>query len=725
MKAMKKYIITAALLSSYVLLSAQDIDSGLKIEKKFYPKTKQVEWEYSKLPEGTLQGESKHYNKISKALDGIMTYEDGVLTRYQEIFPNGDVRCSIPVEKGLSHGEEVMINVGRTEFFVQDAAGKTTVSKIIETVKSELGTPALTNIEFYDENGNLKVKMSGNPTFDKGWRYLAYDGTGKVVKDFKGHLDGSCAISEWRDERCTVAGGKLISFDGQTFPTGPEIHEGEADGCTFRYATIYDSEEHSTLESFVKLPGLYHIPQVRGVAEFNILLANEPDLGDMDEFKTRLLATRKTMTGDFSFIRDGYSARGNLASTVEILKTVDGEDYRFSFDAATGVETYEGPYDRCYIKREIPLDEESRIVKVVQYRGEYGSKGLKRTPIVRFDLLNEEEIAARTTYEPLYRMYEFVTEDHGYTSYLNKILEFRGKLDVFVRPPVNIGDFLSGKLEWLFSYNLGNAVMNETGASVRYTDLSGRTAYYYGKGPGTLTGNGLVSIPALGGYYEGDIVEGRREGSGTFQSYSYDYEGGWKNDMFEGQGKIRYSNGCTYDGNWHQDLQDGKGSIVYADGSTYEGEWSEGKFNGQGRRVFANGDVFEGRWEMNRCREGRMTYADGRVFEGGFKNNHDYGEGVWTLSNGERIKGIWQDGVMKGYDIDIVFSNGDSYKGGWKDGCFEGEGTYTWADGRSCKSYEWSAGVPDKKAEWLTAEGEKGKKKDIQTWEFARPTFLN
>lgn len=721
---MRKIMIAALLLAQCALLSAQDIDSELKIEKKLYPKTKQVEWEYSKLPDGTLQGESRHYNKISKVLDGIMTYENGILTRYQEIFPNGDVRCSIPVEKGFSNGGAVMINVGRTEMYVQNADGRTVISKVIETLKSDMETPVLSNIEFYDENGKLKIKMSGFPTFDKGWQYLAYDKNGKITKDFKGHLDGSCAIKEWNDDRLVIKDGKLISFDGERYPTKPELHEGVENGCTYSYSTIYDSEEHATLESFVKLPGLYHIPQVRGVAEFNILLANEPDLGSMDDLKASILATRKTMYGDFSFAKDSYTAKGNLATMVDINKTVDGEDYHFNFDATTGVETYEGPYDRCYIKREIPLDEESRVVKVVQYRGEYGSKGLKRTPIVRFDLLNADEIAARTTYDPLYRMYEFITEDHGYTSYLNKILEFQGALEVFVRPPVKIEDFMEGNLEWLFAYNRGNAMMNETGASVKYTDLSGRTAYYYGKGPGTLTGRGLVSIPALGGYYEGDLVDGRREGNGTFQSYAYDYEGAWDNDKFEGQGKIKYSNGCTYEGGWHQDLQEGKGSIVYADGSTYDGEWKAGKFDGQGKRVFANGDVFEGTWDMGRCRQGKMTYADGRSFEGGFKNNHDYGDGVWTLANGEKVTALWQDGAVKGYEIDIVFANGDTYKGGWQNNSFDRAGTYTWADGRCCKSEAWSAGDPGKKAEWLTKDGGKAKKKDFQNWEFAKPTFL-
>ena len=37
------------------------------------------------------------------------------------------------------------------------------------------------------------------------------------------------------------------------------------------------------------------------------------------------------------------------------------------------------------------------------------------------------------------------------------------------------------------------------------------------------------------------------------------YDGGWENDLREGQGRMQYANGDAYEGDWKYDVQHGKG----------------------------------------------------------------------------------------------------------------------------------------------------------------------
>ena len=55
------------------------------------------------------------------------------------------------------------------------------------------------------------------------------------------------------------------------------------------------------------------------------------------------------------------------------------------------------------------------------------------------------------------------------------------------------------------------------------------------------------------------------------------YEGGWKSDMQEGQGKLTEADGGVYDGGWMTGEMEGQGKFTYASGSVYKGGWKEHK----------------------------------------------------------------------------------------------------------------------------------------------------
>ena len=62
---------------------------------------------------------------------------------------------------------------------------------------------------------------------------------------------------------------------------------------------------------------------------------------------------------------------------------------------------------------------------------------------------------------------------------------------------------------------------------------------------------------ATDGKYEGDIVNGKKHGTG----------------------EMRYTNGNTYSGEWQDDKKNGLGGMYYADGcSNYEGSWKNDEY---------------------------------------------------------------------------------------------------------------------------------------------------
>ena len=60
--------------------------------------------------------------------------------------------------------------------------------------------------------------------------------------------------------------------------------------------------------------------------------------------------------------------------------------------------------------------------------------------------------------------------------------------------------------------------------------------------------------------YEGDIINGKREGFGILKyNNGRIYEGNWVNDRREGKGRERYSNGNIYEGDFKNSKAEGKG----------------------------------------------------------------------------------------------------------------------------------------------------------------------
>ena len=71
------------------------------------------------------------------------------------------------------------------------------------------------------------------------------------------------------------------------------------------------------------------------------------------------------------------------------------------------------------------------------------------------------------------------------------------------------------------------------------------------------------------------------------------YEGEYLNGKREGKGIYKYNNGDKYEGNYKNDLKEGNGTYKYKNGDVYTGEYKNGLFDGKGKYEYADGEIFK------------------------------------------------------------------------------------------------------------------------------------
>lgn len=195
------------------------------------------------------------------------------------------------------------------------------------------------------------------------------------------------------------------------------------------------------------------------------------------------------------------------------------------------------------------------------------------------------------------------------------------------------------------------------------------------------------------GYY--DVIRG----DGEETSKSLVYAGDFKDDKFDGKGKLFNQNGdLEYDGEWEDGWKSGEGTEYHPNGSVkFVGTWKRGKYNSKGVYTYENGDVLTGEW-----RDGLLEgYAElkkrnGCVYTRFYKHDEVLMEklisGTPPPDPGASRTLRFENGVYEG-ELDFsgkmhgkgvfTYSNGDRYEGGFKEGVKHGRGIFTWADGRS------------------------------------------
>jgi len=251
----------------------------------------------------------------------------------------------------------------------------------------------------------------------------------------------------------------------------------------------------------------------------------------------------------------------------------------------------------------------------------------------------------------------------------------------------------------------------------------------FSKTHGELIGLGISGkaerIYANGDYFDGYLLNGKREGEGTytfalidgdtFQEYkeciyedgdcvysSYYYKDGsiheGKNDSDtgfpHGNGKAVYASGASYVGGFVHGRRHGYGEYYYSDESTllsYKGHWNKGSENGLGETIWRDEgyESWGGRfvkYHFGEYKSGSMTgqgsYLDSErsiIYQGGLLKGERHGQGFVVAFDGDSLfslNGNFRNGLANGQGK-IIYSDGSTYEGGFLDGDYHGLGILT------------------------------------------------
>ena len=159
----------------------------------------------------------------------------------------------------------------------------------------------------------------------------------------------------------------------------------------------------------------------------------------------------------------------------------------------------------------------------------------------------------------------------------------------------------------------------------------------------------------------------------------------------ENYSTIYLSEGGCYSGQWDisQQKPEGFGIMISPDYSKYIGSFISGKRSGKGRLITLAGDVYEGDFYNDKMQgTGRWKKSNGTVYQGGFLNNMEHGEGILELMGKKIYNGSFNKGLKHGYGK--LTLGGNNYVGEFSADMMDGNGVYTWADGR-CYSGGWKS----------------------------------
>ena len=182
-------------------------------------------------------------------------------------------------------------------------------------------------------------------------------------------------------------------------------------------------------------------------------------------------------------------------------------------------------------------------------------------------------------------------------------------------------------------------------------------------------------------YPNGDIYNGEFKNDfmifGNFYFHNGDsFIGYFKENKFDGYGKFKYKNlGEVYEGQFINGKRQGIGKYFYKNGDIYEGYWMDDMRNGYGYIKFFNGDWYQGMFVKD-IRHGIGIYFEQKGFE--------YYLGEWVEDNKEGVatvynqnwyyQGTVKDGIKVGYATTFIYED-NIYTGGFKDDMCDGYGT--------------------------------------------------
>lgn len=215
---------------------------------------------------------------------------------------------------------------------------------------------------------------------------------------------------------------------------------------------------------------------------------------------------------------------------------------------------------------------------------------------------------------------------------------------------------------------------------------------------------------ANGNSYEGQFVEGKREGEGLLCDFGSGevYQGLWKDGKYHKEGVITYKDDymgrLRYVGGFKEGKKSGHGTCEYINNSYYKGEFQEDKYHGNGELRSENGNIFRGEFSNGFKTYGELQYANGSVYVGEFLKHKRHGKGRFEYVDRHIYVGQWVDGKRNGEGV-LQFPNGDEFRGGFlNDSWGDGFGVFLYSDG-SVYEGEWKDGERHGKGEFKYTNG--------------------
>ncbi len=232
----------------------------------------------------------------------------------------------------------------------------------------------------------------------------------------------------------------------------------------------------------------------------------------------------------------------------------------------------------------------------------------------------------------------------------------------------------------------------ENGYGMKYS-VWGKTKLIGNFKNGKLNGKGYRIGELNGGVlsYEGDFVNGEKDGYGRDYSGYFLYEGYWKADKKQGKGKLISRNAfdksqTEYDGDWIADKKEGYGTEIKKDKNgkeleKYVGNWNKDKRHGEGK-LFKNGKlIYEGNFDNGNmsttsgcidgdCQTGFgvFVFPNKNKYIGEFQNGKKHGKGIEKDPDGNYIIGQWKNDKEDGF-VSIYNSNNEiMFSGEMKEG---------------------------------------------------------
>lgn len=197
--------------------------------------------------------------------------------------------------------------------------------------------------------------------------------------------------------------------------------------------------------------------------------------------------------------------------------------------------------------------------------------------------------------------------------------------------------------------------------------------------------------------YDGDFVNGQRHGHGKLQFVKqnsqklFKYDGSFANNQMRGYGKLTWKNGAVYEGNFEGNKRTGHGTMKFERNHptgqvVYSGLWINDLFEGQGELKWKNGKKFNGVFKKGIINgHGTFNWPDGRKYVGQMVGQKSHGNGLMfypanDVKSRVSYEGQWKNNNWQGNGV-LILTNGDKYSGHFKDNQFDGKGTYTYING--------------------------------------------